>query len=268
LRLEGIHNFRDLGGHVTPDGLVTKPGMVYRSAELIRATEADAALLVGHCGVKTFIDLRTASERAVFGTVGAFAERPVHLPLLDEDDLSRKFSLPDLGVVYDDLLRRRHVGERLVSLLAFLAEEGSLPAVLFCSAGKDRTGLAASAILGALGVADDAVAEDYATSDAALQALYAIWAEHPASTIGELLRTHPHLLGAPQDAMTALLVSIRRDWGSMRGYLAAHGAGDDLFDALAHALLEQPGTAMGAEEDGAGAGRRSPSRRLTVSHRL
>jgi protein-tyrosine phosphatase len=238
VQLECVYNFRDLGGLVTSAGHVVRRGRLYRSAELTHATEADMSLLLTGCGVRTVVDLRTAAERQQFGSASGFGERLIELPLLDEADVARTFSFPDIALAYEDYLRRRHVGERLVSLLRLLADIDRLPAVISCSAGKDRTGLAASAVLGALGVPDDVIADDYASGDATLDDLYAFWAKNPASTIEQRLRTHGHLLRSPRDAMVRLLGSIRRDFGSMRTYLRQHGATDDLFRDLDHALLE------------------------------
>lgn len=43
-RLEGVYNFRDIGGLVTSNGLRMKSGLLYRSDELSRLTEADMNL--------------------------------------------------------------------------------------------------------------------------------------------------------------------------------------------------------------------------------
>ena len=45
--------------------------------------------------------------------------------------------------------------------LRTLAEPGVLPAVYFCMAGKDRTGVFSAVVLGLLGVADDDIVADY-----------------------------------------------------------------------------------------------------------
>ena len=47
------------------------------------------------------------------------------------------------------------------------------PAVFFCNAGKDRTGVVAAMVLGLLGVDDETVAGDYALTQEVLDAIYA-----------------------------------------------------------------------------------------------
>ena len=230
-----VFNFRDLGGHVAGDGRRVRSGVLYRSAAPTDATDADYELLEGQLGVRTLLDLRHAPERERFLMTRAWPGRDVHLPLFRPDDTLRQF--PTLGDGYVDALNRPHVGRRLVEVVSLLAQEVEVPAVFFCSAGKDRTGLAAAAILSSLGVSDDAVADDYARSADSLDSMFAFWARRPNSAIEETLRTFPHVMGAPRSAMTQLLKAVRQDFGSMRGYLTAQGAQPSLFEGLESRLL-------------------------------
>ncbi len=230
-----IFNFRDLGGHVAGDGRRVRSGVLYRSAAPTDATEADYKLLEGQLGVRTLLDLRHATERERFPMTRAWPGREVHLPLFSPDDTLRQF--PTLGEGYADALNRPHVAMRLLEVLSLVAREDEPPAVFFCSAGKDRTGLVAAAILSSLGVPDEAVADDFARSAESLETMYAFWAKRPNSAIEETVRTFPHVMGAPRNAMTHLLAKVRQDFGSMRGYLTAQGADSSLFTALESRLL-------------------------------
>lgn len=230
-----VFNFRDLGGHVAGDGRRVRSGVLYRSAAPTDATAADYAVLEEQLGVRTLLDLRHAPERERFPMRRTWPGRNVHLPLSRPDDTLHQF--PTLGDGYVDVLARPPVGRRLVEVLSLLAQEVEVPAVFFCSAGKDRTGLVAAAILGSLGVSDEAVADDYARSAESLETMYAFWARRPNSAIEEALRTHPHVMGTPRNAMTTLLTKVRQDFGSMRGYLTAQGAQPSLFEGLESRLL-------------------------------
>ena len=230
-----VFNFRDLGGHAAADGRRVRFGVLYRSAAPTDATEADFELLERQLGVQTRIDLRHATERERFPTTRTWPGVEVHLPLFRPDDTLRQF--PTLGEGYVDALNRPHVGRRLVEVLSLLAHEVEAPALFFCSAGKDRTGLVAAAILSSLGVPDEAVADDYARSADSLDVMYAFWAQRPNSAIEETVRTFPHVMGAPRAAMTHLVATVRQDFGSMRGYLTAQGAHPSLFEALESRLL-------------------------------
>ena len=231
-----VFNFRDLGGHVTGDGRHVRSGVLYRSAAPTDATKADSELLEGQLGVRTLIDLRHAPERERFPMTRTWPGREVHLPLFRPDDTLRQF--PTLGEGYADALKRPHVGRRLVQVLSLFAQEAEVPAVFFCSAGKDRTGLVAAAILSSLGVPDEAVADDYARSADSLDSMFAFWARRPNSAIEETLQTFPHVMGAPRGAMTQMLEMVREDFGSMRGYLTAQGADPSLFEGLESRLLD------------------------------
>ena len=46
-----------------------------------------------------------------------------------------------------------------------LSDPGSLPALVHCTAGKDRTGFASAVVLKALGVPHDTIVEDYLLSN-------------------------------------------------------------------------------------------------------
>lgn len=60
IQLDGVPNLRDLGGYATEDGGRVRPGMLYRSAKLTDASEADRAFLCER--VRTVVDLRDPGE--------------------------------------------------------------------------------------------------------------------------------------------------------------------------------------------------------------
>jgi len=58
-----VANFRDLGGFSIPrTNLVTKDGMIFRSAAPTYATDADKEILFVHLDIVTLVDLRTSFE--------------------------------------------------------------------------------------------------------------------------------------------------------------------------------------------------------------
>jgi len=62
VKLERVHNFRDVGGVTTSTGRRVRRGRLYRSSELTHASAADVAALTA-AGVATIVDLRTDGER-------------------------------------------------------------------------------------------------------------------------------------------------------------------------------------------------------------
>ncbi len=60
--MESINNFRDFGGYKTQNGTHLKKGLLYRSGDLSKATDADLET-IATLGIKTVCDLRSELER-------------------------------------------------------------------------------------------------------------------------------------------------------------------------------------------------------------
>lgn len=177
LPLGGGRNFRDLGGYPTVDGRTVKWGRVYRSGGMARLTDADYRYL-STLGIRVVCDLRSSPERREEPTQWR-ATPDVDYRSWDYDDdeddggtglaalLSEQDMTPDkvvdamLETYRDFLVKHRDKYRHIFLCLA----DGGTPLVFNCSAGKDRTGVAAALILLALGVHRDLVVEDYALSD-------------------------------------------------------------------------------------------------------
>ncbi len=235
---ERLHNFRDLGGHVTEDGRAVRWEQVYRSDSLSKLRGADWDRFLA-LGVRTVIDLRQPSEIEAKGRV------PEH-PTFTYHQLNtehRPHSQPSPG---PDALLIPHLRERYLAMaedgakelrraLEVLADDGSGPVVFHCVSGKDRTGLLAALLLALLGVPEADIVEDYARTELATDRFLADWrAEHPG---GE----QPWLgFGrAPADVMRLFLVEMSERYGSVRAYAERLlGADAELVAALRRNLLE------------------------------
>jgi protein-tyrosine phosphatase len=106
----------------------------------------------------------------------------------------------------------------ITAAVRLLAEPGRLPAVFFCAAGKDRTGVVAALLLSSLGVDDEAITADYHTSHRMI--------ERPNA-----------LYDAPEAAMLEFLDRVRRLHGDAAGYLRASGVADEVLERLRAALI-------------------------------
>jgi protein-tyrosine phosphatase len=167
LNLEGASNFRDLGGYGTQDGRTVRWRQIFRSNHLGHLTAGDIAVVRG-LGVKSAFDFRGTDERAA--AVCALTEIAVHsLPIeptvvaalrarLAAGRLSSTDAVEIMRESYRNYVRLNTHSFRM--LFAQLIEDRA-PLVIHCTAGKDRTGFACALILHALGVPDDAIAEDY-----------------------------------------------------------------------------------------------------------
>ena len=164
-------NFRDLGGVVAGDGRLVRSGLVYRSCAPSKLPSATRRSLQ-NIGIRTRVDLR--SERQHLRDAGPALPgcRSVHLPIVVESlsvsgiwkhamagTLTAELAMQEATAAYRETIER--FTPTLARWLELLAEPESLPALVHCSAGKDRTGMAVALLLLALGVPQDAVERDY-----------------------------------------------------------------------------------------------------------
>jgi len=171
IKLEGQGNFRDLGGYRTTDGHTVRWGMLYRSGQLSKLSDADLARLKA-LNIRTVVDLRSTNEvetrgkdRLPEGVRGvSLPIDPGSLPKEDPaagSDASGRTDLM-LQMTRSIMIHRTDVYSALVRELA---EPGNRPLVYHCTAGKDRAGIGTAVILSLLGVPWETVREDYLLSN-------------------------------------------------------------------------------------------------------
>ena len=247
ITFEGCLNFRDLGGYATRDGRVVRWRRLFRSDSLHRMSTADVTRLLEELGVVTVVDLRTRTERERGGPVPAESSgttRSLHVPMIDElfaDPSARPRSearVTDMGEGYAAMLGL--AGEQVATVLRLLAEPDVYPAVFFCAAGKDRTGVLAAIVLAVLGVDDDDIVADYALTDSVARAILDR-ASRELPLYEDLWKSlPPDARGAPARVMRSMLAAIEREHGSTLGFVEALGIGPDVVDGLRHRLLSSP----------------------------
>lgn len=223
----GTANFRTIGppAHV-------RPGALWRADGLADLGE-DGRDALRTLGVRTVVDLRQDVERDQhpddLDGVGADLRA---VPILGDDlDVATITGLDDL---YDRILSRR--GDRLTDAVRALAAPGAFPAVVHCSAGKDRTGLVAALVLSVAGVPADVIAEDYARTAELLrgEALERVHARALEAGLGA--QQLAAALTSPADAMTRALRTVADEHGGAEAYLRRHGLTDDELARLRDAL--------------------------------
>jgi len=243
VRLRGAANYRDIGGYLTDDGHAVRWGIVYRSDALGKIDASDLDY-IGGTGVKLAIDLRSDGEVTAVPDVVADGSRiayrrgPIELPV----DLKQ---LLQSGTIVDEaymLTLYEHAVDKYAAvyaqLVSDLADASTRPVVFHCTAGKDRTGIAAALVLSALGVSDEVIAQDFALTDTYLGKMVA---EQEA-----LLRTQgidPARLGvlfkSPPALIRATLTYVRDKYGSVEAYLRVGGLDAATF-ARVRATLRTP----------------------------
>jgi hypothetical protein len=238
--LAGPLNFRDLGGYDAADGRRVQWGRVFRSDSLHHLTDLDGARL-GELGVRTALDFRAHDElvEVGIGRLGGLDIRHVHLPTID-----RAMNVPrppdwtppsSAAAVY--LTMMEHGAGAYAAALAALADPANLPAVFFCMAGKDRTGVFSAVLLGLLGVADADIVADYALTHEVIDELHARTRAVRPEIDEVWSRLPPEILGAHAATMEELLVLVRERWGSLAGYAGDIGVDADVVARLRAGLL-------------------------------
>lgn len=264
LSLEGGRNFRDLGGYPAGDGRTVRWRRLYRSGVMSYFSDADCAHLES-LDIRVVCDLRARPER----DREALRWTDARTQRLHWDYDHTRISLRGLlgtGEMSAPGMRRAMIqvyqllpvifAEPYAALFAQLSA-GALPLVFNCSAGKDRTGLAAALVLTCLGVPWEHVLADYELTNESVnleQELYwhrrgsigagdeiARYAKLPPEVRAPLFQAAPEYLEAAFDAIT-------QEFGSVRAYLETRlGVTEEKAAAIRDHLLVAPPPASRAE---------------------
>lgn len=237
LPLPGVFNLRDVGGYPAADGRI-RWRTLFRSDALFRLDDDGLATMAG-LGLRTIVDLRTQLEvdfaptGPVRGLAGAQA-RTAHISLLTGE----LQDVPvELAAVYQHFVAR--CGDRIAAAIGELCQPDVFPALVHCSAGKDRTGIVIALVLAVLGVPDEVIATDYALSEVYLdqESTPAIGQLRASSGLGDKLTSA--LLSSPRELILDTLAQVRAaGGGSVEGYLTAHGLTRADLAALRASLTE------------------------------
>lgn len=112
-------------------------------------------------------------------------------------------------------------GYKIAAVMKILADVDNLPAAIYCTAGKDRTGIISMLVLSVLGATDNEILQDYVHSDSA----YADIGDKDAVVVAMSQKdVDPKVfLRAKPDVMAHVLDYVRTRWGSINGYLDQYG---------------------------------------------
>ena len=172
LALDGVLNARDVGGYPAAHGKRVRWRTIYRTGQLTLLTPAASSALRDELGVQAIWDLRSADEVSRFPSPVPDGIAVRNLPIGTGNNRWRR--------LYDLLRNRDRLDEVMATAytIHFVDEHAAAfghllnelavtegAALIHCTAGKDRTGLAVAMLLLLLGVPEPVVVADYSLSN-------------------------------------------------------------------------------------------------------
>jgi protein-tyrosine phosphatase len=223
--------------------------VLYRSDRLNGLTDADVAHLA-RLGLRTICDFRNDREvgedvtrvpdgaTVIRFTVGS--SRGDNAPTLEE--LIRAGEITSVStetMAQGYLAMLEGSPEVFGGLVTHVAHADHHPVVFHCTAGKDRTGLGAALLLGAVGVADDVIVEDYRLTDD-FRSVHRLAEIAPQlEEQGLALDDLKVLFTSPAETMELTLAAVGERWGGIEGYLTGPaGVSEQTLDDLRAVLVE------------------------------
>lgn len=223
LPLAGTTNFRDLGGYQGLDGRTVRWRKLFRSDHLALLSPESQLQLLRELGVARSADFRGQREQ----TVDHYAiDGLQHHSLAIEPTLvQRAFSLmqqgqrltPDHTVLLMQDTYRSFIHDNAAPFAQFfeMLLDSDAPIVFHCTAGKDRTGWAATLLLTTLGVPQDVVLQDYLlTND---------YYHRPAEAVAAAAHIPEEVLQVlwrvQEPFLTAAIQPVLQDYGSIPNYV-------------------------------------------------
>ncbi|QHD84542.1 protein-tyrosine-phosphatase [Gordonia sp. JH63] len=236
--ISSMPNLRDLGGWRTGDGQTVRSGVLYRSTDFSALDAADVSALES-LGLKTVYDLRSAHESEAIPDPVLPGASNIALDVLADAQMSIPANigavLADPAVVAqaDEMLSGGKAREmicgtyrEMITLPSATASytqlfrgliDGSTPALMHCTTGKDRTGWAAASLLTLLGVPKDDVYRDYLlTNERLIPSLTPIFDGFAAAGGDPELLVG--VLGVDSGYLDAAFGEVDKRYGGIEGY--------------------------------------------------
>lgn len=188
LPVEGMNNFRDMGGYETYNKHTVKWGSLYRSDHIYNATESGIEYLK-KLNIHTIIDYRSDDEiekypnKIINENIATFQLDPAaHTAELSAQFTSSKNN-EDINLInkiieqknagllvnrydivteqYKNFVNKKESKEAFSKMLKITSNPNSQAIIQHCRGGKDRTGFGSILLLGILGVKKEYLISDY-----------------------------------------------------------------------------------------------------------
>ena len=164
LNVDGIRNFRDMGGWKTEDGKTIAYGLTYRSAQLKESSGKALAEL----GVRTEVDLRAESAYAESVIPKSYGIQFLQAGIMQSDYVLQDKSFY-ASLTPEQIEEKRHkeaafkqeYADALYAAFKLYTDAENYPILFHCTSGADRTGTFAFLLAGMLGVEIDDLYRDF-----------------------------------------------------------------------------------------------------------
>ena len=223
--MEGLFNFRDLGGYYNAAGKQIRWGKLYRSASLANATSQDIKVL-NNLGIRTVIDFRTDWER--HGAPSEYsAPQTFNFPLrgnpfnLFFDMIStKKFRAGDVKVYAQDMYSffLENNSDYFIKMFDILLDKENYPVVFNCVIGNDRSAVAAALILAALDIDMDQIINDYLLSNELIDPNTFFDKNNPFLQDPEIQETFTAMFRVYKSSITYSFDRIIKEYGTLNNY--------------------------------------------------
>lgn len=184
---KGLRNTRDVGQVCTIDGRKVKSNMLFRSGRIDKLPNKRIEQFLNEYNIKTIIDLRTQTEvkESKHFTYPEMVDY-YHIPVLNKQFfgithennsmakvvLSQKHKITECGSgaeymisMYESIVFDKTSQHHFKTVFDILCKDPEGAILYHCTGGKDRTGITTLFLYTLLGVSEEDILDDFATSD-------------------------------------------------------------------------------------------------------
>lgn len=221
--MEGIQNFRDVGGYKSKKGRHIRWGKIYRSGNIHNFTSQDS-IRMSAAGIKTIIDLRTAHE---------VKEKPIYfpntqiihipIPCGNKDEmmqriLENKVRKRDGSLFMEDAYIRfiANNTEDFGEALRILLDKKNYPVLISGELGKDRVGMFISFLFSILDIPQESITREYMASNQYINPGF--MAKTASSLSSDSQETMTVLLSVSESYLNIAYQEIENRYGSFDNY--------------------------------------------------
>lgn len=261
IHVDGVPNFRDIGGYPITESTSTRRNFVYRSALPTRITPEGLKRLAQDLHITTVYDLRSNAELRKDPITSSllhdnqYGVTVLHNPVFPEQDsspeqLAKRFAnymsadgSEGFVAAYAEILRDGVGAYRKV--FEHVRDRPRDAFLVHCTGGKDRTGVLVALLFLVAGVKDrDLIAEEYSLTEKGFEpSVKAHLAGKIVKDMGldeENRAGIERLLSARKENMMATLEYIDTQFGGAEGYLKTQlGFGDEDVQRIKESLVMQ-----------------------------